>query len=202
MSQANPTQAEIDKYAGHYVLYGDQSKAFRHAFPDSKAKAETIHTKASLLHDQEKVQQRIKELSIAAAEKADKEFKLDAEYVARRLKEIDELDVLDIMRDDMKSFKPLSEWPKVWRISISGLDLMTLSSRTDEEDIESIVKKIKWPDKTKNLELIGKLTDVAAFSDKLDLSNKDGSLSQVTVIGSDVNPQEAAKLYQEMMGKN
>lgn len=182
MSQGNPTQAEIDKYAGHYVLYGDQSKAFRHTFPNSKAKAETVHKNASVFHSNPKVQVRIKELAISAAETAHNEFKLNAEYVARRLKEIDELDVLDIMRDDMKSFKPLCDWPKVWRTSISGIDLMTLSSRADEEDIESIVKKIKWPDKTKNLELIGKLTDVSAFRENLDLSNKDGSLSPVTVI--------------------
>lgn len=200
MSQGNPTQAEIDKYAGHYVLYGDQSKAFRHTFPNSKAKAETVHKNASVFHSNPKVQVRIKELAISAAETAHNEFKLNAEYVARRLKEIDELDVLDIMRDDMKSFKPLKDWPKVWRTSISGLDLMTLSK--GDEDIESIVKKIKWPDKTKNLELIGKLTDVSAFSEKLDLSNKDGSLKSVTVIDINVSPQEAAKLYQEMMVKS
>ena len=69
------------------------------------------------------------------------------------------------MESDLKSFKPLNEWPKAWRTSISGLDLMTLSNK--DENIDAIVKKVKWPDKTKNLELIGKLVDVSAFSENL-----------------------------------
>ena len=116
------------------------------------------------MHAKAKVQQRIAELSEKAREIADKEFELSADYVARRLKEIDGLDVLDIMKDDLKSFKPLSEWPKSWRISISGIDLMTMSQGDD--DIDAIIKKVKWPDKTKNLELIGKLTTVQAFNEK------------------------------------
>lgn len=171
MSQARPTKSEVDTYAGHYVLYGEQSNAWRVTFPKSKASQKAIHEKASTLHHLEKVQQRIKELSEKARVIAEKGFDLDAEYVARRLKEIDELDVLDIMMDDLKSFRPLGEWPKVWRISISGMDLMTLSSGDDA--IESIVKKIKWPDKTKNLELIGKLTKVSAFSENVNIKNGD-----------------------------
>lgn len=165
MSQSNPTDVELDAYCGNYVLYGDQSRAFRVAFPDSKAKPESVHEVASRFHSIVKVQSRIKELSTKAKEVAEKEFELDASYVARRLKEIDELDMLDIMTDDLKHFRPLSEWPKVWRTSISGLDLMTLSN--SEENIESIVRKVKWPDKTKNLELIGKLTTVSAFSENM-----------------------------------
>jgi len=98
------------------------------------------------------------------------ESKLDAEYVLKRLKEIDKLDVIDILQDDMKSFKPLSEWPKEWRISISGIDLMVLSN-SKGEDINSIVKKIKWPDKTKNLELIGKHVEIGAFSENITIKN-------------------------------
>jgi len=171
MSQAKPTDSEIDAYAGHYVLHGCQSSSFRVAFPDSKAGQKVIHEKASTFHKIEKVQERIDELYIQAKEIAEKKFELNAEYVAKRLKEIDELDILDIMRDDMRSFKVLSDWPKAWRISISGIDLLTLTSRSDDEDIESIVKKIKWPDKTKNLELIGKLAKVSAFSENLNITN-------------------------------
>lgn len=164
MSQAKPTKAETDRYASHYVLTGKQSEAFRVAFPKSKAAAETVHVKASYFHALGSVQVRIKELSEKARSIAEEEFQLNAEYVARRLKEIDELDILDIMEDDLKAFKPLSGWPKSWRRSVSGIDLMTLSS---SENIESIVKKVKWPDKTRNLELIGKHVDVRAWDSDL-----------------------------------
>ena len=165
MSQSKPTDAETDKYASHYVLHGCQSSAWRVAFPDSKAKAESVNERASMFNSLVKVQSRVKDLAEKARVIADNEFELDARYVAKRLKQIDELDVLDIMTDDLKSFKKLSDWPKSWRISISGMDLMTLSN--GDENIEAIVKKVKWPDKTKNLELIGKLTEVSAFTENV-----------------------------------
>ncbi len=90
MSQANPTDAETDAYAGHYVLHGDQSKAFRVAFPDSKAKPEAIHAKASAFHKINKVQLRIDELKAQVREVAEKEFKIDAEWVLRQAVKVHE----------------------------------------------------------------------------------------------------------------
>lgn len=86
----------------------------------------------------------------------------DAAYVLRRLREIDELDIIDIMNGDLDSFRPLKEWPKVWRTSINGLDIQTVISGGDES-VEKLVRKIKWPDKTKNLELIGRHVGVKAW---------------------------------------
>lgn len=85
--------------------------------------------------------------------------KVDATYVLNRLHEIDQLDVLDILNDDM-TFKKLSEWPKAWRISLSAIDIAETQS---DQDYTITVKKIKWPDKTRNLELLGKHVDVSAF---------------------------------------
>ena len=115
---------------------------------------------ASRLLTKGKVKQRIAELMQARNKRMD----IDADYVLARLIEIDELDVSDILTDSMTDFKPISEWPKAWRTSISGIDLMTIANKGDES-FESIVKKIKWPDKTKVLELIGKHIDVSAFSE-------------------------------------
>lgn len=126
--------------------------------------------------------------------------KLNSDYVLNNLQKTYELDIIDILSDDLKNFKPVSEWPKQWRISISGIDLLTISS-SQGEDLESVVKKIKWPDKISVLEKIGKHTKIGAFIDKVDHTSSDGSMSPVTIIGSDVNPQDAAKLYQKIMGK-
>lgn len=87
---------------------------------------------------------------------------VNAEYVLKRLKEIDELDVIDILNDDMDGFRPLKEWPKSWRTSISGVDIQHVLTGGDEP-IEKIIKKIKWPDKVKNLEMIGKHVNVRAW---------------------------------------
>jgi phage terminase small subunit len=97
---------------------------------------------------------------------------VDAAYVLQRLKDIDEMDVIDILNEDL-TIKPLSQWPKIWRTMISGIDINTTRQRTDDETVEeSILKKMKWPDKVKNLDLIGKHVDVQAFNDRLEISGK------------------------------
>lgn len=97
---------------------------------------------------------------------------IDARYVLNRLLEIDQMDVLDIMREDM-SLKPISEWPKVWRQYLSGFDVAEMFEGSgDERRMVGILKKIKWPDKVKNLELLGKHIDIQAFKDKIEHSGE------------------------------
>ena len=84
----------------------------------------------------------------------------------KRLVEIDELDVLDIL-DNTGCMKAIKDWPKSWRTSISGLDVQEMLG----DDIVSVVKKIKWPDKLRNIELLGKHVDIQAFNEKSTVDN-------------------------------
>lgn len=105
------------------------------------------------------IQNRISELMQERASKVD----IDAKYVLNRLLEIDRMDVMDILNDDM-SLKRVSEWPKVWRQYLSGFELAEMfSGKGDEREAIGVLKKIKWPDKVKNLELLGRHIDVKAF---------------------------------------
>lgn len=81
MSQQNPTDAEATKYAESYILYGDQSKAFRAAFPKAKAKPETVYVKASNLHKHDKIQVRIGELRKRMKDQSEEEFDLTASKI-------------------------------------------------------------------------------------------------------------------------
>ena len=100
-----------------------------------------------------------------AQNKRQEQTKIDAAYVLKRLVEIDQMDVLDIMDDQMK-IRPVNEWPKVWRQYVVNLENLELS------DGEGCFKKIKWPDKVKNLELLGKHVSVGAFKDKIEHSGQ------------------------------
>lgn len=100
-----------------------------------------------------------------AQNKRAEQTQIDAAYVLRRLVEIDQMDVLDIMDDQMK-IRPVNEWPKVWRQYVVNLENLELS------DGEGCFKKIKWPDKVKNLELLGRHVSVGAFKDKVEHSGK------------------------------
>lgn len=104
------------------------------------------------------IAQRIIELKAARNERVE----IDADYVLKRLTEIDQMDVLDILTD-VGDLKPVKDWPKVWRTSLSGLDVMAMAG---EGDTAGLLKKIKWPDKVKNLELLGKHVDVQAFKEQ------------------------------------
>ena len=112
----------------------------------------------------------------AAMESRNKRAQIDADYVLRRLVEIDQMDVADILTDDM-SVKPLNEWPKVWRQYLAGFDVSELFEGVGKErEFVGFLKKLKWPDKVKNLELLGKHVNVNAFRDQVDL-NVIGSLA-------------------------
>ncbi|OON35615.1 terminase small subunit [Izhakiella australiensis] len=111
------------------------------------------------------VQNRIAELKVQRNEQVN----IDASYVLRRLVEIDQMDVLDIVRDDL-SLKPVTDWPASWRRYISGFDLAEMFEYTGEDggkELSGILKKIKWPDKVKNLELLGKHVTIQAFKDNV-----------------------------------
>jgi len=89
---------------------------------------------------------------------------IDAAYVLRRLVEIDQMDVLDILLPNGE-LKPIKDWPKTWRTTLSGMDVTEMAG-----DDPGFLKKIKWPDKVKNLELLGKHVDVQAFKEKTEIS--------------------------------
>lgn len=125
----------------------------------------TAAVKASNMMRDERIQKRIAELM----EERNKRMRVSADYVLLRLVEIDQMDVVDILNDD-GSLKPIREWPKIWRTTLSGFDLSSTIMNMNEDAIETVLKKIKWPDKVKNLELIGKHVDVNAFKERLEVS--------------------------------
>ena len=106
--------------------------------------------------------------AVQEAKKARSErTKIDADYVLQRHAEIDQMDFMDIM-DDEGHFKKVSQWPKIWRQFLSGIDIAEIwEGRGDDKAIVGMLKKIKWPDKLKNLELLGKHVSVGAYSEKL-----------------------------------
>lgn len=110
----------------------------------------------------------IKEALDARAARA----QINADYVLNRLVEIDNMDVLDII-DDAMNLKPVHQWPKVWRQYLSGFDVAEMfEGRGDDREMTGILKKIKWPDKVKNLELLGKHVGVQAFKDRVEHSGE------------------------------
>ncbi|ENY2726974.1 terminase small subunit [Salmonella enterica] len=162
-TQYKPLTAMQEAYCQSYIQTPEnQTQAAINAGFSHK----TAHVKASIMMRDERIQKRIAELM----EERNKRLRVSADYVLLRLVEIDQMDVIDILNDDM-SIKPVSEWPKVWRQYLTGFELADMfEGRGDEKELVGILKKIKWPDKVKNLELIGKHVDVNAFKERLEVS--------------------------------
>lgn len=88
MSQSNPSDKEANDYAQEWILNGnDQSKAWRVAFPKSKASDKAIWENASTLHKNPKVQQRILELSNISTQKANEVYGITAESLLAEYEE-------------------------------------------------------------------------------------------------------------------
>lgn len=177
---------------------GDRSKAYRHAFPQSANwKDKTVHEHASRLFKLGKVEARVQELQKLSAEIAEDRFKVNAEYILGRLHSMDTLDIADIMNDD-GSAKPLREWPLTWRQSISGIDVSELFEGTGKDrDMIGLLKKIKWPDKVKIIELMGKHVSVNAFREQLGVSDPRGR--PLAILTRDMSQEEAALTYKEII---
>ncbi|QYD25733.1 terminase small subunit [Enterobacter asburiae] len=173
-TQYKPLTAMQEAYCQSYIKTPENQSQ---AAIDAGFSPNTAAVKASVMMRDERVQKRIAELM----EERNKRMRVSADYVLMRLVEIDQMDVLDILNDD-GGMKPIAEWPKVWRTSLSAMDIATIKTTQASlqkengeadlsvEDVEHILKKVKWPDKVKNLELIGKHVDVNAFKERLEVS--------------------------------
>ncbi|WP_407201302.1 terminase small subunit [Citrobacter werkmanii] len=163
-TQYKPLTAMQEAYAQEYTKCPENQTQ---AAINAGFSPNTAAVKASVMMRDERIRKRIAELM----EERNKRLRVSADYVLLRLVEIDQMDVIDIL-DDEGGLKPISQWPKVWRTSISAVDInrIRMAMKDDEEDIESTLQKIKWPDKVKNLELIGKHVDVNAFKERLEVS--------------------------------
>ena len=105
---------------------------------------------------------RVAEAVAKAKQDRAERAQVDAQYVLNRLVEIDQLDVADLLNED-GSVKAVKDWPLAWRRSISGLDVLEVGGK---DDLQALVKKLRLPDKLRNLELLGKHVGVQAWGDK------------------------------------
>lgn len=117
----------------------------------------TARSQANRMLTNVDIEKRIQELKSERGER----LEIDADYVLQRLVEIDQMDVADILLSNGE-IKPIKDWPKVWRITLSGIDVTEMAG-----DAAGLLKKIKWPDKVKNLELLGKHISVQAFREQV-----------------------------------
>ena len=120
----------------------------------------------SRLLDNPDVKSRIAELM----DERNEMLNITSDYVLRRLEEIDKLDIADIL-DGEGNVLPVSDWPQAWRTSVGAIEVTQVRAAGETTTRK---KKVKLPDKLRNLELLGKHTDVSAFGNRVEITGKDG----------------------------
>lgn len=108
-----------------------------------------------------------------AMEARNQRTKVDADYVLNRLTEIDQMDLAVIHDDDCKLL-PIKQWPLIWRQMVKEVDMKT--------------GKVKFHDKLRALELIGKHVTVNAFRENVNLS---GSINLTSMTDEELDRQIA-----------
>ncbi len=88
MSQSKPTNEQANTYAQAFIKHGNQTKAFKSAFPDSTATPNSLKINASKLHKLTNVQLTVLELQKEAEAIAKDEFKWEANARLKILKAI------------------------------------------------------------------------------------------------------------------
>jgi phage terminase small subunit len=138
--------------------------AYRQVYNCDKMTDASIAREARQLFNHPLITSEFDQIAKIAREKA----AVDDTYVLQRLVEIDQMDLCDILNDDW-TLKPLTVWPRVWRSYITAVDVQELRAGQSDPDVAvAFLKKIKWPDKLKNLEMLGKHRAIQAFTPEKD----------------------------------
>lgn len=95
---------------------------------------------------------------------------IDADWVLRHNAAIVQADITDILEPDGR-FKSPHDWPQIWRQIVSSFDIKRLIDAKDagNEDKAEVLEqemKVRFVDKLKALELLGKHNDIAAYAER------------------------------------
>ena len=149
MSQGNPTQHEIDVYCAQWILNGgDQSKAWRVAYPNSAMGDEGISVKACNMHKMDKVRLRLAELQVETAEKDAIEFDLSVSELKKYLKRVVDA---GLEKDDSGKYAGLGATTS----AIAEFNRMCGNHASIKQDI-NVIDKTPAQRKGRIAELLGK----------------------------------------------
>lgn len=153
-----------EKFAVHVAAHGDLRAAYEHAYGKKPTwKPSSVNRQARRLMAQPQVRARVEALRAEIAAIAKERFKVDTAWMLKRLLDEVNADIADLF-DEQQNLKPVREWPPIWRQGlVASLDI---ESRQDDDGRMVKVAKVRFSDRTKRLEMLGKHVDVKAFVER------------------------------------
>src|SRR5262245_28044041 len=96
---------------------------------------------------------------------------IDADTVLKYLAEMMQADIQDIT-DELGRFKPITQWPKIWRQMLQGCEVEERYERAKDGekkwDAAGRVVKVRFIDRLKAIELVGRHINVKAFAPQVE----------------------------------
>lgn len=129
----------------------------------------------------------------AVAKRAER-TRIDADWLLRRLVDEADADIADLY-DEHGNLKPVREWPKVWRTGlITGIDVEELfEGRGESREHIGRVRKVRYSDRNRVLELIGKHVGVQAFRERVEHTGAGGGpITYAKLSDADIEAKIAA----------
>lgn len=192
---AKKTTAKQQKAIDHFIVNGDKSAAYRHAYSTKNMKLETVHRNAIRLFNLPHVAKIVE----ASRSKASDDAQIDAAWVLKRSALLADFNIRKFLVFKkgiaLYDFSKATEedWYCIQEISIDQIGV--------SEDGLYLVDKIKLKavDKLRALEQVGKNIGVQAFRDQVALGGSD-SMPPIKT-NSTLNEEQALSLL-AMLKKN
>ncbi len=137
-----------EKAIQHYLLNGNKTAAYRHAYSCDKMKPETVNRKAKYLFDLDKIRARVD----YERKEAWRRNHMTLDELLSRLANLSRADI-GLLFNEHGGLRPLSEIPEEVRMSISGIE--TFEVNVDGEVVGE-TKKIRKIDPTKPMDMLMK----------------------------------------------
>lgn len=88
---------------------------------------------------------------------------IEADLALKRLIAIDHMDIRGILTDQ-GCIRPVAEWPDIWQEAASMEEVELYEGEGEQKRLVGVLKRLRLPDKLKNLELIGRHMGMFASS--------------------------------------
>ncbi len=162
-----------ERFAVHVATHGGLRAAYEHAYGKKPTwKPGSVNRQARRLMATPPVKARVEALRTEIAAIAKERFKVDATWMLKRLLDEVNADMADLF-DEQQHLKPVQEWPPIWRQGlVVGLDI---ESRQDNDGGVVNVARIRFSDRAKRLEMLGKHVYVKAFVERRALEVTDAN---------------------------
>ncbi|MFK0335385.1 terminase small subunit [Rhizobium sp. NPDC090275] len=155
---------KIQLFVAEYLKdFHGQNAAIRSGYSKKSARVQ-----AAALLSRDDVKAELDAAKVARLARVD----MDSDAVLVRLQDEVEADIADLY-DDNGALLPVEEWPLIWRQGLV-VGVETETKTNEDGTADTVVTRVRFADRTRRLEMLGRHIKVNAFQDTVLVKGLDG----------------------------